>query len=701
MLTESEIALVCSGRHGDPFAVLGVHAWQGQSWLRAMLPGASQVVALDARSGELLNVLERRHADGLFEAVLPPDAAANYRLQIRWSDGSSTIADDPYRYGPVLAEDELAQHAQGNHLRPSELLGALPRVLDHVAGTAFAVWAPNASRVSLVGDFNHWDGRTHGMRQRIGHGVWEIFLPGVGLGAHYKFEIRSHAGRVLPAKSDPYALQCEAPPGTNSISARLPPVRPAAADTSREQLRGTAMAIYEVHLGSWRRASGAAGRGRPPSWDDLAQTLAPYASGLGFTHLELLPVGEHPFDGSWGYQQIGMYAPTARFGDAAGFGRFVERCHAEGLKVLIQWVPSHFPGDPHGLARFDGSRLYEGADAEPENAADWNTLSFNAARPEVRNFLVGNALFWLERYGVDGLSVASAPSGSDDAAARALRVEVQRQLARLRPQALTVDRPATEASVASSSDVDFGRDPAWAAATLRYMARDPAQRAAHPQEMSAQGAPGRRVVLALGHEHVLPDQGSLLARMPGTRDERYAQLRAYLAFLYAHPGRKLLFMGNEFAHVREWQHEQGLDWSLLDDPAHLGVQRLVGDLNRLLRATPALYERDFEPAGIEWIEPGDGRRAVLSFLRRGHASDARLLTVCNFDAVSQPQLRIGVAQPGSYALRLDTDHALYGGATAHAVATHSSEPWAAHGHAHSISISVPAYATVMLAWQAA
>ena len=699
MLSAPEIALLCSGRHGDPFAVLGIHAWQGRPWVRALLPGASQVVALDARSGELLAVLDRRHADGLFEAALPADGPTDYRLQIRWGDGSSTITDDPYRFGPVLDEGELAQHSRGTHLRPCELLGALPRVLDRVAGTGFAVWAPNASQVSLVGDFNHWDGRRHGMRLRHGHGVWEIFLPDVGIGSHYKYELRSHAGRMLPAKSDPYALQCEAPPGTNSRVGMLPPVRAAAAGPSRDELHDAPMAIYEVHLGSWRRDA-PGGRGRAPSWDELANTLAPYASGLGFTHLELLPIGEHPFDGSWGYQPIGLYAPTARYGDAAGFGRFVARCHAEGLKVLIDWVPSHFPGDPHGLARFDGSRLYEGADAQPDSASDWNTLTFNAARPQVRNYLVGNALFWLERYAVDGLRVAGSVAAN--AASQALVGDVRRELARLRPQALMAGDPPAHAAASphrAEPDGDFEWHRAWADATLRYMQRDPAQRAWHASEMTSHAATQARTVLALSHDRVVPDRGSLLSRLPGAPSERLAQLRAYLAYMYAHPGRKLLFMGNEFAHVRAWQHEHGLDWSLLDDPAHRGVQRLVGDLNRLLRATPALYERDFDPAGLEWIEPGDGRLALLCFLRRGHAASALLVAVCNFSAAAQAHYRVGVPAAGAYRERLHTGLADYGGTEVATGAVHRTEPVGAHGRAQSIALGVPALTTVLLEWQ--
>ena len=374
MLTDIEIELIRHARHGDPFAVLGPHAGaDGRVQLRAFLPGATQVVAVAATDGATLAPLHLLHADGLFEGSL---AAAlpqgGYRLQVRWADGSSALLDDPYRFGAVLGEMDVWLMGEGTHLRPYEVLGATPREFEGVQGTAFAVWAPNAARVSVVGDFNLWDGRRHPMRLRRESGVWEIFLPGVATGAHYKFEIVARDGELLPLKADPYARQSELRPATASVVAAMPAVVPHSEARRKANALAAPVSIYEVHLGSWRRKPEQGNRWL--DWDELAATLVPYAREMGFTHLELLPVSEHPFDGSWGYQPIGLYAPTSRFGDAAGFRRFVERCHAEGIGLILDWVPAHFPTDAHGLARFDGTHLYEYADPREGFHQDWNTL---------------------------------------------------------------------------------------------------------------------------------------------------------------------------------------------------------------------------------------------------------------------------------------------------------------------------------------
>lgn len=703
MVPDPQIDLVRTARHGDPFSVLGVHAdADARRWLRAFLPNASQVVALDTRSGELIAVLAQRHADGFFEGPLPDASPRDYRLQVRWADGSSSIVDDPYRFGPTLSDSDLARLAAGAHLRPCELLGATPRVLERVSGTGFAVWAPNASRVSVVGDFNGWDARLHGMRRRDEAGVWEIFLPGVGVGAAYKYDIRSQSGRALPAKADPYALRSLPPPATASVVTQLPAVSPPAALGSPDDALQGPMAIYEVHLASWRRKDG--GDRNLLDWDELAQTLAPYARDLGFTHIELLPVCEHSFDGSWGYQPVGLYAPTARFGDPAGLRRFVGRCHAEGLRVLLDWVPTHFPADPHGLAQFDGSRLYENTEPGELAHSDWNTLAYNAARPEVHNFLAANALFWLERYDFDGLRVGAFEAAQGGAGARELLREVHRNLPLLRPQALTIgDGPPDVAVVIDDGGLGFGLrwHRSWEESTLRYMERPAARRAAHPGEMSGHADGPDRAVLALSHEQAASERGSLLARMPGSRAERFANLRAYYGFMYAHPGRKLLFMGNEFAQERGWSHERELDWPLLEDPAHRGVQRLVGALNGLLRATPALHERDFDPSGFEWLEAGDGERPVLAFARYGHRSDALLVAVCNFGDRAIDALRVGVPHAGSYVECLNTDATDYGGAAAATCGgVRTTEAVAAHGQAQSVSLALPPLATLMFEWHA-
>ncbi|MDB5931311.1 MAG: glycogen branching enzyme, partial [Polaromonas sp.] len=411
---DSDIELICTGRHGDPFSVLGPHPQEGGVAIRAFLPGARQVEVIDGGSGQLLGRLERQHDAGFFEGLLAmPEtpAAPLYSLQVQWDNYQTAWLEDPYRFGPVLGEMDVWLLSEGTHLRPYEILGANALVMQGVDGTSFAVWAPHAARVSVVGDFNLWDGRRHPMRLRRECGVWEIFLPGVAIGAKYKFEILAADGQLLPARADPYGRQAELRPATASIVAGMPDLKPASGERRQANSLAAPMSIYEVHAGSWRRIDDAAsGLQRWLTWDELAEQLVPYAQDMGFTHLELMPISEHPFDGSWGYQPVGLYAPTSRFGDADGLVRFVARCHAAGIGVLLDWVPAHFPTDAHGLGNFDGTALYEYADPREGFHNDWNTLIYNLGRTEVRNFLVGNALYWLERFGVDGLRVDAVAS---------------------------------------------------------------------------------------------------------------------------------------------------------------------------------------------------------------------------------------------------------------------------------------------------
>ncbi len=735
MLQDSEIDALRHAAHGDPFAALGVHAdADGRFWLRALLPGAAQVAVLDARNGELIGTLARRHADGFFEGPLTTSERPNYRLQVRWADGHSAIVDDPYRFPPVLGELDLWLLGEGSHLRPFEVLGAAQRVMLGVAGTSFAVWAPNASQVSVVGDFNHWDARRHPMRLRRECGVWEIFLPAVGAGARYKYRIRARDGRVLPQKADPYALQSELRPATASVVARMPSVVPKSDARQRANALDAPVSIYEVHLGSWRRQADAASgpHGRFLNWDELASSLVPYARELGFTHLELLPITEHPFDGSWGYQPIGLYAPTARFGDAAGFRRFVDRCHAEGLGLLLDWVPAHFPSDAHGLAEFDGTHLYEYADPREGFHQDWNTLIYNFGRTEVSNFMVANALYWLERYNVDGLRVDAVASmlyrdysrqpgewvpnrhgGRENLEAIAFLRRMNEVVGGERPQAVTLAEEST-AFPAVSRPVYAGGlgfhykwNMGWMHDTLQYMRRDPVHRKHHQGEMtfSLVYAFNENFVLPLSHDEVVHGKGSLLAKMPGDRWQKFANLRAYYGYLFGHPGKKLLFMGGEFAQEREWNHDQSLDWHLLDDPSpanlHAGVHKLLRDLNTFYRATPALYQRDFTPDGFEWIAHDDAEHSVLSFIRRGADAGTLIVVACNFTPTPQRAYRLGVPHAGSYRECINTDSTHYGGSnvgTRLGAATAQDLPL--HGRPHSIVIDLPPLATVLFEWKA-
>jgi 1,4-alpha-glucan branching enzyme len=732
MLHPHDIEALRQGRHGDPFAVLGPHADAGgECRVRAVLPGAEAVHLL--QSGAAAAPLARLHTDGLFEGVLP--APGDYRLQVLWSDGRAEVLEDAYRFGPVLGEIDAWLLAEGTHLRPFEVLGAHPRRHQDVDGTAFAVWAPNASRVSVVGDFNRWDGRRHPMRLRRECGVWELFLPGVGAGERYKFELLDRDGHLLPLKADPYAHAAELRPATASIVAPLPPQVPSSAQRQRANALDAPVSIYEVHLASWRRKPEEGDRWL--DWDELAATLVPHAAALGFTHLELLPVSEHPFDGSWGYQTLGLFAPTARHsrarpdgsrcGDPAAMLRFIDAAHGAGLGVLLDWVPAHFPTDAYGLARFDGTHLYEYADPREGYHNDWNTLIYNFGRTEVRNFLVGSALYWLERFGIDGLRVDAVASmlyrdysrkpgewipnvhgGRENLEAIAFLRRCNEVVGTERAQAVMVAEEST-AFPAVSRPVWTGGlgfhykwNMGWMHDTLHYMARDPIHRPWHQGELTFGliYAFNENFVLPLSHDEVVHGKGSLLGRMPGDRWQRFANLRAYYGFMWGHPGKKLLFMGGEFAQEREWNHETSLDWHLLEDPAHAGVMQLVRDLNALYRASPALHEQDFSAAGFEWISHEEAALSVLAFVRRARDGSA-MLVVCHFAPVVHAGFRLGVPAPGRWMERINTDSVHYGGSNvglpfgmAH------SEPVPAHGRPQSIVMTLPPLATVFLQWTA-
>lgn len=721
MLSDVDVEALVHGRHGDPFGVLGPHKLADRTrWIRCFVPGATEVRALTP-GGRSLGRFECRHADGVFERQVA--RGGPYVLEATWADGSTLVFEDPYRFGPVLGELDAWLLGEGTHLRPYEVLGAIPREHDGVAGTAFAVWAPNASRVAVVGDFNFWDGRRHPMRLRRECGVWELFLPGVAAGARYKFELLAADGTLLPQKADPCARQAELRPDTASIVAPTPPVAPPSPERQRANALDAPVSIYEVHLGSWRRKPEEGHRWL--NWDELADELVPYAQDMGFTHLELMPVSEHPFDGSWGYQTLGLYAPTSRFGSAEGFRRFVDRAHAAGIGVLLDWVPAHFPADAWGLAQFDGTHLYEYADRREGYHPDWNTLIYNFGRTEVRNFLVGNALYWLERYDVDGLRVDAVASmlyrdysrkagewipnvhgGRENLEAIAFLQRTNEVIGGERPQAVTLAEESTAFPAVSRPVYGGGLgfhykwNMGWMHDTLQYLRRDPIHRPWHHGEMtfSLVYAFNENFVLPLSHDEVVHGKGSLLAKMAGDRWQRFATLRAYYGFMFGHPGKKLLFMGSEFGQEREWNHDASLDWHLLQVPEHAGLQRLVRDLNVLYRRLPALHQVDFDGAGFEWIDHEDAERCLLSFVRR--ARDGRpVLVVSNFAPIVHHGQRFGVPAAGRWVERLNTDSAFYAGSNAGTPfgAAHS-EPIEAHGRPQSITITVPPLATVFFEW---
>ena len=722
MLAPQDLAALLAGRHPDPFSVLGPHLQpDGRVALRALLPGARVVEAVSPEETPLAT-LAPLGDEGFFEGTLPGEVP--YRLRVRWRDGNASSFDDAYRFGPLLGDLDVWLLGEGSHLRPWEVLGATPRQVDGCDGTMFAVWAPNASRVSVVGDFCAWDGRRLPMRMRRECGVWEIFVPGVGMGAHYKFELLDAGGRLLPLKVDPYARFGELRPANASIVAALPERAVPADARRRANALDAPMSIYEVHLGSWRRKPEDGDRWL--DWDELAEQLVPYATEMGFTHLELLPVSEHPFDGSWGYQPLGLYAPTARFGQPSGLRRFIQRAHAAGLGVLLDWVPAHFPTDEHGLARFDGTALYEYADPREGFHNDWNTLIYNFGRHEVRNFLVGNALYWLERYGVDGLRVDAVASmlyrdysrqegqwipnafgGRENLEAISLLKRLNEVLGSECPHAVTMAEESTaypgvsRPTYVGGLGFHYKWNMGWMHDTLQYMQRDPIHRPYHHGEMTfgLVYAFTENFVLPLSHDEVVHGKGSLLGKMPGDRWQKFANLRAYYGFMWAHPGKKLLFMGGEFGQSREWTHEQSLDWHLLQYPEHAGLQRLVRDLNALYCGTPALWQRDFEPAGFEWVDHEDARRSVLSFVRHGQDGSPPVLVVCNFAPVVHHGVRVGVPRAGLWQERLNTDSVFYGGSNVGTPFGESrSEAVHCHGKPHSVLLTLPPLATVFLQW---
>ncbi len=634
---------------------------------------------------------------------------------------ASPDANDAARFGPLLGELDLHLFGEGTHLRLYDKLGAHPVAVGGVEGVAFAVWAPNARSVSVVGDFNDWDGRRDPMRKCNDGGVWQAFVPGAALGSRYKYELHGPDGTLLPLKADPFAFACEHPPATASVVA-LPGMRDwrdaqwmaRRAEASR---RDAPIATYEVHLGSWRRGPG----NRYLTYAELAEQLIPYVASLGYTHVELMPVSEHPFDGSWGYQPIGLFAPTSRHGTPEDFARFVDAAHQAGIGVILDWVPGHFPTDAHGLARFDGTALYEHADPRKGFQPDWNTYVYDFGRNEVANVLLANALFWLDAYHIDGLRVDAVASmlyldysrrpgewvpnvhgGRENLEAIALLRRVNAAAYGEHPGIMTIAEEST-AWPSVSRPVDAGGlgfgykwNMGWMHDSLAFMREDPLYRRHHQDQLtfSFMYAFSENFVLPLSHDEVVHGKGSLIGKMPGDAWQRAANLRAFLAYTYAHPGKKLLFMGGELAQEREWNHDRGLDWELLDDPRHRGVQALVRDLNALYRAHPALHELDAEQAGLEWIV-SDKDAGVVAFVRRGRAPDAFAVALTNFTPVPWEGYRLGVPAPGTYAEALNSDDPAYGGSGVRNAPV-AADAIPAHGKPYSVALRLPPLATVVL-----
>lgn len=713
---------IAQGRHGDPFAVLGLHEVDGALVLRAMRPEADSVEVIDAKTGRALTSLERV-ADGSFAGVIPR-RKKRFDYRLRMTRGSDAWEErDAYAFGPKMGEMDEYLLGEGTHTQLWDAVGAHVCTHEGVDGTHFAVWAPNASRVSVVGDFNGWDGRRHVMRRRGATGIHEIFLPDLGDGTVYKYEILDGAGNLLPLKADPVGFGAELPPATASVVRDLRGYE--WADAGWLSKRGAKhktdqpISIYEVHLESWRRVPEEGNRSL--TYLEHASMLVDYVRDMGFTHIELTPVSEYPFGGSWGYQPVGLFAPTSRFGTPQDFRAFVDACHQARLGLIIDWVPGHFPTDQHGLGRFDGSALYEHADPKEGFHPDWNTLVYNYGRTEVQNFLIANAKFWFEEYHIDGLRVDAVASmlyrdysrkegewvpnkdgGRENLEAIAFMQRMNEVVYAADDSILTAAEESTAfpgvSAPTSSGGLGFGFkwNMGWMNDTLRYMAEDPINRKYHHDKMTfgLHYAYSENFILPISHDEVVHGKGSMLGKMPGDDWQRFANLRAYYGFMWGHPGKKLLFMGCEFAQSREWNNETSLDWHLLDHVPHKGMQNLVRDLNTLYCHTPALYEKDTSPDGFRWIDGGNAADSVFSWVRYGKDGRHPVLVVSNFTPVPRTNYRIGVPDAGHWAERFNSDAAIYGGTDTGNPGGADAQEMSMHGCPYSIEITVPPLATV-------
>lgn len=684
----SAIEALLDGTHADPFSLLGIHGGPEGAFARAVLPGAETAVAWSL-SGEKLGELDRVDGRGLFEGKV-----SGHRQPVRYAckaGGHEWLVTDPYTFGPVLGPLDDFLIAEGTHLRLFDKMGA--HLIEHegASGVHFAVWAPNASLVSVVGDFNDWDHRRHPMRRRADIGVWEVFVPDIGEYRTYKYRVVAADGTVMPLKADPFAFASEFRPSTASITAH--PVKLDWGDQGHRahwasvDARRQPMSIYEVHPGSWQKPHDEGFY----TWDELAERLIPYVTEMGFTHIEFLPVSEHPYDPSWGYQTTGLYAPSARFGPPEGFARFVDGAHRAGVSVLIDWVPAHFPTDEHGLVKFDGTALYEHEDPRLGFHPDWNTLIYNFGRNEVVSFLVNNALFWAERYHVDGLRVDAVASmlyrdysrkagewiandegGRENWEAVAFLQKMNRAVYASHPGFLTiaeestswpgVSKPAFDEAPREHLGFGFKWNMGFMHDTLQYMARDAIHRSYHHNEITfgLTYAFSENFVLPISHDEVVHGKGSLLTKMSGDDWQKFANLRAYYGLMWGYPGKKLLFMGQEFAQRREWSEARSLDWDLLSAPAHEGVRRWVRDLNHLYAARPALHARDCEPEGFEWLVVDDAQASVFAWVRKAPGAKP-IAVICNMTPQVHDHYRLHLPHDGAWREVLNSDAQDYGG----------------------------------------
>src|SRR5438874_1786125 len=717
-----ELNVFLAGAHPDPFRILGPHRVGDDLVVRIFRPDAKEVGVIVPGKEEQRFESDRLRPEGFFQATLPGmKRDIDYRVHLTGWDGSTALVRDPYSYGLIMGEVDLHLFSAGNHLQLYEKFGAHLRQIGGDEGVYFAVWAPNAQRVSVVGDFNGWDGRVNPMRRLLGSGVWELFLPGVGEGAHYKFEIRTPGGALL-LKADPFGLFSQHGQQTSSLVYNLERYRWSDGEWMEarpaQKLHTSAISIYEVHLGSWRRKAEEGNRSL--SYLELSETLIPYVAEMGYTHIELMPVAEHPFEGSWGYQVTNYYAPTSRLGTPDEFRHFVDKCHQAGIGIIMDWVPAHFPKDTHALAEFDGTDLYEHADPRQGEHQDWGTLIFNFGRNEVRNFLIGNALFWLDKYHIDGLRV--------DAVASMLYLDYSRKAGEWIPNAfggrenldavyflkrfneVCYERFPSIMTIAEESTAwpgvtqptylgglgfGFKWNMGWMHDFLHYMALDPIFRRFHHNNItfSLMYVFAEHFILVLSHDEVVHGKRSLLNKMPGDEWQQFANLRMFLAWMYGHPGKKLLFMGGEFGQRNEWNHDTSLDWQLVSLPSHDGLRRLVQHLNYIYKSEPALWQLDDTYEGFEWIDFHDSENSVVAFMRRS-GDGGTIVFAVNATPVVRHGYRLGVPGAGFYREIINTDAETYGGGNIGNLGGVQSEDRQWMARQHSILIQLPPLATV-------